>query len=221
MQEYAIRGLDPELARRANTILCKLKLLGEAKSSGRISAVGHQQKADASAPPETNLKNPDQNQPPPKDRSLYDWYLWHFSRARNEYKWRLLCYLAERDYERYVKRPPDRGPLTLRGKDGEEAEREGMKRIVEWYAGLDAQEVAILEECSAEHVKKARRVFRKQESDGREVPGWRGMSEEGRYEVITEYRLRGLKQFEVAGELGVSERTLRKYWKKNAANGAF
>ena len=126
----------------------------------------------------------------------------------------LLCYLAERDYERYRRRPSDtkRGPISLRGKDGGDAEMEGMKRIVEWYEGLDALEVAILEECSLDHVRKARRVFRREESDGTERAGWKGWDDEFRWKVVTEYRQEGYKQFEVAGKLGVSERTIRKYW---------
>ena len=130
--EIAFGELDPELRRRANSILCRLKLLGEAKSSGNITTSAHQQKASSSPPPEARLDT-ERGGAPSKDRSLYEWYLWHFCRATTEYRFRLLCYLAERDYERYRRRPSDtkRGPISLRGKDGGDAEMEGMKRIVE------------------------------------------------------------------------------------------
>lgn len=213
MNNNILTRIDPELARRANTIICKLKLLGEAKSSGKISAEGLQQKAESSPPPEVRLDS-DAAQPPPKDRSLYEWYIWHFARATSEYRFRLLCYLAERDYERYRRRPSDakRGPITLRGKDGGEAETEGMKRIVEWYSGIEAVEVAILEECSIDHVRKARRVFRRVESDGRALTGWKGWDDDERLAQVKRLRVGGYSQQEVAAELGVSDRTVRKYW---------
>lgn len=204
--------IDPELQARAKNILSKLKLLGEASSGGIVTIAG-KQAADSKAPPESRPERAS-HQPPPKDRSLYDWYVWQFARATSDHRYRLLCYLAERDYERYRRRPDDsrRGPISLRGKDGGSGEVESMRRIVAWYEGLDALEVAILEECSIGHVKKARRVHRRNEEDGRERNGWEGWDEERRVIEIRQRRAKGWGQKKVADDIGVAKRTVQRYW---------
>lgn len=201
--------MDPELARRAQTILVKLKLLGEASSTSIVAFDGnrtHGTKAPSGARDRDNAK------PPPKDRSLYDWYLWHFTRAATDDKRRLLCFLAERDYEKYRRRSPQ--PRSDEGAEGEVA---GMKRIVEWYEGLSTLEVAILEDCSAGFVEKARRVHRRDPEDGFVRDGWQGWDEEKRTAEVTKLKQRKVGQREAARRLETSPSTMNRYWKKVAA----
>lgn len=206
--------ISDELMRRARDALVNLKMLSDAKTSGAISALGHQQKATSSPPPETRLDKTDERGI--KERSLYEYYLMQFERCNDEAKWRLLCYLAERDYEKARQRPSDarRAPLTLRGRDGAEMEREALERITEWYAGIDAQEVAVLEECSVQWVHKARRQARRDEETGLTPRGWAGMSDEERQREVKGMMDGGFSLTQIAESAKVSTRTVQRYARK-------
>lgn len=201
---------DEHLEKRINAILTKLQLLSEADSASIVANDGGNKKPDSSPPPGAR---PDRaaDQPPPKDRSLFEWYSWHFSQATDDSRRRLLCYLAERDYANYHQRRPQ-----PRGKTGPEDESQSMKRIVEWYEGVSALEVAVLEGTSLQHVQKARRVHKRQANNGLPQSEWAGWDDTQRAIAVTNRANAGQSQSEVASVFGVSKRTIQRYWVKVA-----
>lgn len=200
-----------ELEARIREILGKLQLLSEAKSAPVASSTSHG-KPDTQAPPGA-LPDRDSAKPPPKDRSLFEWYAWQFDNAKDDYRRRLLCYLAERDYENVRRRIPDRRRGVKEEDRGEpETEEVWATRIVQWYEGLDAVEVAILEECSEGAVTKARRIKGRNERDGRERSAFLGMEERERHIVVLRCKDKGMSQNAAAAKLGVSKRTVGRYW---------
>lgn len=198
---------DVELERRINVILTKLQLLSEVDSASIVSNDGGgASKLDSAAPPGAR-PDMDRDQPPPKDRSLYEWYGWHFARASDDARRRLLCYLAERDYTNVRHRRPH-----PRGKTGPEDERNAMRRIVNWYEGVDALEVAVLEGVSTQHVHKARRIHKRRPYDGRLATGWSAWTQDQKRERVNKLRVLGRSRASVAREFEVSPRTISRYW---------
>lgn len=196
---------DEQLESRIGQILTKLQLLSEADSASIVANDGGNKKPDSSPPPGAR---PDRagDRPPPKDRSLFEWYSWHFAQATDDNRRRLLCYLAERDYANYTHRKPQ-----PRGKTGPEDEREGMKRVVDWYEGVDALEVAILEGITVQHVEKARRVHKRSAKTGLLLSPWATWDEDYRAAAVRDRVQLGKSQAAIAAEFGVSKRTIQRY----------
>jgi hypothetical protein len=198
------RALDNRVAR----ILTKLQMVSDASSASIVSNDGGGSSKPESSPPPGARPDRDRDKPPPKDRSLFEWYAWQFARSRSEERTRLLCYLAERDHARLRSRSP-----SPRGRTGPEDEPAAMRRIVEWYEGVDALEVAVLEDVSVQHVHKARRVHKRVAIDGRRRPEWSDWSDDVREAAVARRRHTGASQHEVADDLGVSRRTVQRYWR--------
>lgn len=198
---------DKQLERRIAAILTRLQLLSDGDSASIVANETGHAKPDSSPPPGAR-PDLEPGKPPPKDRSLYEWYSWHFDRALNDDRRRLLCYLAERDYARVVHKPPQ-----PRGKTGPEDERTGMKRIVEWYEGVDALEVAVLEGINVHHVYKARRVHRRRTHDGTHQSEWMTWDDNQRQLAVRNRLDAGHSQNRIARDLEVSRRTIQRYVK--------
>jgi len=206
---------DPELARRANRILTKLKMLDEAAGSAIAQAHISSGKAESSAPPEARPDSPS-NQPPPKDRSLADWYAFHFDRCTTVLRAQLLCCLAERDYYRYRGKDPRQKIAAKRQSvvpDVAQDEKETIKRIIDWYEGFSSLEVAVYEGCHQGFVEKARRLHRRSEVDGRPRRGWDGWDDKTRQAKVLNLAAQGMKKRAIAERLDVSDRTIGRYLK--------
>lgn len=209
---FLIHVEDLELRRRLRVVMAKLELLSE----GRAQPIerSHHGKPESTPPAEVVLGGrPDK--PPPKDRSLFAWYLWHLERVwgrdNPQQRYRKLVLLAERDLERFIHPAPDSrraGHLHAAGTT-EKAEGE---RVIAWYEGVDSLEVAVIEDCSQAWVEKVRRQHGRRHDDGRPLPGWRGWDVERRQAEVDTLRKRGLSQQRAADKLGVSKRTVQKYW---------
>jgi transposase len=166
----------------------------------------------------------DPNRPPPKDRSLHDWFLWQFDRAETRDKRLKLYFLAEQEYQRRTN--PDearlarrRGELDERDiRDGGLSEREAAKRVAvewDWYEGMPAIQVAIIEEQSEVWVRKARREHNRNPDTGRPLPPFKEWGEDRRREEIFKCYSAGLSQQQAADHFAVSRQTVQRYWPKD------
>jgi len=195
---------------RIRTILAKLQMLSEAKA-GSIGRSSHDADSERVGPPGTKPDRPS-SKPPPKDRSLWAWYEWQFAAAKDDYRRRLLCYLAERDYENFHRRQPDRRRGVDDNTRGEaEDEATWSKRIVEWYEGVDILEVAILEDSSTGAIGKARRTHRRRERNGERLEGWEAWDDKRRLAEVTLLKTRRMGTQAMASRLGTSKRTVLRY----------
>lgn len=177
---------------------------------------------ESSIPAGVNLdRNP--REAPSKDENLYQHYLWMFARAlrlQDQEQVRALCFAAERDWVKAIGRPSEdpkerlaaqrRFILTTTGK--EPTEDELIDAAVRLYEGYPKEQAAAIEGCSVGFIEKARRRRRRRAEDGRREGGWRGWSDEERIARIRELRQRHWKQEQVAGEFGVTARSIRPYW---------
>lgn len=197
-------------------------MISEAPTSNLDPATSHG--ATESSPPagvseKARITPTDPDKPPPKDRSLYDWYVWQFARSVSEPQ-RLvgLLLLAEREYmERTVFEARRiglrKGELTDNDiKDGGSAEREMARRVIEWYEGRSALEVAVLEYASEAWVRKVRRLAGRNPEDGRKRPEFLDLDDDERRKVAERLHARELRLTTAAHRLGVDKNTLKRYW---------
>jgi hypothetical protein len=172
----------------------------------------------------------DPDRPPPKERSLFDFYVWHFSRADPEDHDRLLnlWLLAERDYHARALHIPRRvavrsGEDAIGKLSGEAAEREAAKRVVELYEGRSAEEAAVFEYTTVQVIHKARKMHKRNLDDGRPRPPFRDWSEVERRRQIAlliarekhQDRIIGAKA--IAKHFGVDKNTVKRYLEPVAA----
>lgn len=85
---------------------------------------------------------------PRKDLCLADFYAWQFGQVKEIARRRLLCFLAERELDRRMRRQPQRL---------HEDPNERAKRILAMYEGVSALEAAVFEDCSEAWIRKLRR----------------------------------------------------------------
>lgn len=195
----------PSIEARIQSVLSQLQMLSEADAAP-ISSMPGAPGSSHGAPPRGAQLGDTKQGPPPKDRSLFDWYRWHFQEAKTDERKRLLLYLAERDLDGRRHQSPQ-----LRGKQGPEDESASMERVVEWYQGVDALEVAVLEGVNVQHIYKARRKHKRNLSDGRELNQWREWDEERRRIAIANRLSAGHSKTEIADALQISRRTVARY----------
>jgi hypothetical protein len=199
--------IDRELQARIRSVLTQLQMLSDVDSASIVANDGGGQSKPDSSPPPGSRPDRDSTQPPPKDRSLYEWYAYHFARASDDERRRLLCYLAERDHAKAKGRSPQ-----PRGKTGPEDERASMARIVEWYEGVQDLEVAVLEACSVQFVAKARRVHKRRPKDGTLPSVFISLDEPSRHATVATLALAGESKAAAARRLDVSRKTVDRYW---------
>lgn len=214
-------GLALMFEQEIQDVLAKLSMLSEVSaaslephtsgSATESSVPGGVSQGDAITPT-------DPDRPPPKERSLFDWYVWKFQRHADEPE-RLvsLLLLAERDYlsrRFHVARSIElrSGQLTENDvMDGGKAERAAAERVCEWYVGLSPLAVAIEENVTEAWVKKARRQNGRNPDDGRPLPEFYGWHENVRRERVA-LLAESMSQGKAADHLGVDRKTVKRYW---------
>lgn len=217
------------LENKIRDLLARLSTLSDAPASNLDPKTSHGS-SDGKVPSGINEKsriratNP--NRPPPKERSLFDWYAWQFARAGDDYDRLLSLYLlGEREYMERSFADANRislrkGELTENDvQDGGAAERESAVRIVEWYEGLSAQEVAINERQSEAWVRKARLAHGRNPETGRKLADFKGWNEERRHAEVALLSNR-MGQKATADRLGVAKSTVQRYWPREEAVAA-
>lgn len=213
---------DIELAHRIAHVLAQLARLSEVSAAqvGRATPSSDQARLPAGVRPSIVSSNPER--PPSKDRSLYDYFSWHFSRAVTDAQRRLFLYLAETDLEQRTHSAP--AHMTALGAHKEQ--ETGVKRdarIIAWYEGVNALEVAVLESahagyCSEANVRRVRELDRRNPATGVRWPGWRGWTDEERTKAARQLRSRlnkvtgkPMSNAEIAAELGTTKSTVSRY----------
>lgn len=198
------------LARRRE-ILVKLQLISDARAAraadpNRITLP--KGGAGSSPPAEVNLDHvPDSATPPPKERSLFAFYLWQFARLDREVKaatgdekmraWfrmDLMCSRALRDWMIY------HGKYSRPMSDTDSA---NAARVLSEYGGVPAEEVAVWEMCDPRWVRKVRRDVGLTEL-GEEQP----LSDRDRR--IVDLSKRGLSQRAIAVQVGCGVATVNR-----------
>lgn len=198
---------DPELRRRALTILRKLALLSEASGASVVAFSSSGKKEDRPPPGVPNRLD----KPKTRDNStLYEYYVQAFASASDDYRLHELIFLAERDYNRTKWRSPARERVTA-NLPGENAEESDYQRICDLYEGMDALEVAIREEVNIAYVRKARAAGGRFPDDGMPKKTWQQLAEEEKRAKVTHWRSKGLTREATSKRLGVSTRTIRRY----------
>ena len=197
-------------------VLVRLSTLSEAPASNFEPRTS--QSAPGSIVPMGASLRRDGRRPPPKDRSLFDWYVWQFQDAAEEPQRLLSLYLlAEREYQERRFHDARRvglrkGALTENDvQDGGAAERAAAERVIDWYEGLSALEVAINERTTEVWVKKARRQNGRNPDDGRPLPEFYGWDEDARAAKVR-LLAETMSQGKAADHLGVDRKTVSRYW---------
>jgi hypothetical protein len=95
------------LEQKIRDVLARLSTLSEANASNFEPRTSHG-KSSSKVPAGVSEAPSDPNRPPPKDRSLYDWYRWQFERADLDDvdHVKKLLFLAERDFNARSRQGP-------------------------------------------------------------------------------------------------------------------
>lgn len=213
---FLTRISDPKLREAVRKLLIDLALLAE----GRAQPIerSHSGKPESAAPAEA-MPNRPSDLPPPKDRSLYAYYLWHFERAFSEWRFHMLVLLGRRDYDVHTKGLGDQrraGHMHVASegdtRNAAKFDREQGDRVVAEYVGVPDYEVAVLEAVSIAWVRTQREKRRRRPGDGRPKPGFLGLNDDERYHQVQRLKAKGMGQKRVAVKLGVSKQTVQRYW---------
>lgn len=228
--EFLPRIEDPDVRGRARKVLCAMEMLPEAagKPIGRSTPSANPDHL----PPEIQ-KRGRLTEKPPRERSLFERYLYAFSFAeRGEsrpdpaYHYSFLTTCAERDYRYHTEGlPPDAEAGSMshigdaQGRDGAKVESEKGDELVRHYEGVIAAEVAMVEDVRIEWVWKVREQRGRDRDTGHPVPGWRGWDHEQRFQRVQTLKTRKLdgklvSQQWVAAELGTSRQSVQRYWER-------
>lgn len=139
------------IARRDNA-LNRLRVISEARASGAMKPDrgGRSAGTTSRPPPGVNLDRiRSQQECPDKDRSLFEFYAWHFTRCCDADELVKLCFLAERDAEE----------RTRTGVPTAERHRARNRSILSTrYVDQKPEVVAACEDCTEAHVRKHRRA---------------------------------------------------------------
>lgn len=215
---------DRDLEQRVDQVLAQLATLSEVGAAriGRSSASSDEEHGiPAGVSPNPRRREPDR--PPPKDRSLYDFYRWHFGRARNDSLRRVLLFMAEGDLKARKWAIPE-GKIALAGAGSEQGEKRD-ERIIAFFAGTHPLEAAMLEShhggyCSEENIRAVRRKARRDPETGHPLPGWHGWDDERRTKEVHRLRGSGRSLAQIAAELGTTKASANRYltgYKRRAA----
>lgn len=205
---------DRELDERVRQVLADLAALSEVPAAATTRS---SRDADDALPRGVNpsLKANPTDRPPPRDRSLYDFYAWHFERATADAHRRVLLFMAEGDLKARRWKAPE-GKLALAGAASEQGDKRD-ERIHSLYVGMHPLEAALLEShhggyCSEENVRAVRRRRRADEATGHPLPGWRGWTDEERTKRSRHLRDQGGKSLAaIAAELGTTKASVNRY----------
>jgi hypothetical protein len=215
------------LEQKIRDVLARLSTLSEAKASNlepRTSHGASDSRAPAGVAERRRIHATDPDRPPSPERSLYDFYVWHFSHADPDDQGRLLelWLLAERDYHARALHIPRRvavrsGEDAIGKLSGEAAELEAAKRVVELYEGRSAEEAAVFEYTTVQVIHKARKMHQRNSDDGRPRPPFRDWNEDERRRQINLLREQAKRRDEILGakaianHFGVDKNTVKRY----------
>lgn len=195
LNRAGVRTQDPELARRVVSVLRRLNGLANGATSAYAVDPISSGKSEAT--------------PPPRVDSPFHHHLRRFQRAPNDKALAARVKHAETECDTHQGCNP-----VPRGKDGPENDTEAQERVIAWYEGVSAEEVA---EQEGDYrlvgwVKKARRDNRRNESDGYPRRGWDGWDDETRKAEVGKLWNQGKRAEDAAQLLEISPRTLSKWW---------
>lgn len=234
------------LQEQIREVLAKLSTLSEANASNlepRTSGSKSLSRPPAGVSSKRALAPTDPDRPPPKERSLYDWFCWKFQHAdpADHEHLEKLVQLADVEYKARALHVPRRlalrsGKLDASEEDGavelrprayfddserpnpsKETEDAAATRIVEWYEGWSAIEVAFAENTTEAWVLKARKQHKRNPDDGRPRPPFLDWDHEERQRQVD--LLRGRARSEgreigaktIAQHFGVDKNTVKRY----------
>lgn len=205
---------------RIADVLARLSTLSEAPS-GNLEAHISRSAPEATIPTGATTRH-DSFRPPPKERSLYDWYRWQFDRHADQPSRLLSLYLlAEREYllrtcREIAEEAAQRGSIAAYSEDGALVESVRAKLVIEWYEDVHPRDVATAEGATEAWVRKVRRQAKLNPDDGRPRPAFLDWPEEERRRKVAACKIEGLGQELTAQRLGVSKRTVQTYWPRDA-----
>lgn len=196
-------------------VLAKLSTLSEAPA-GNLEAQIARSAPESSAPMgATESELSDRSL---RDRSLYDWYRLQFERhAGNSQRLLSLCLLGEREYLERVNRiaheqTAEKGSIIAYSQDGAAVEAIHALRVIEWYEGVAAIDVAVAEGETEVWVRKIRTQQGRYPGDGRKRPEFLDLDEDERRRKVASLVARGMGAQKIAHRLGVSKHTVQRYW---------
>ncbi len=210
-------------------ILGKLQMLADAPTQNLDPNRVHSSPTKSKAPAGVGRRGDPTRAPRKEDVSLYEWYSWHFARARAEGdvdRLRSLYLLATTDYTDFRFRADFRTELRkgeLDERDATnplEAEENAASRIVDWYEGLPAHYVATIESVNEAWVRKARRWNARNADDGRPLPEFLSWDEGRRRREVEALQALNLGAKAIASNLGVDKNTVKRYMTERAAVAA-
>jgi hypothetical protein len=195
-------------------VLAKLSTLSEAPA-GNLEAQIARSSPDSAAPEGTTIRHLSDRHL--RDRSIHDWYRTQFERhANNPRRLLSLCLLAKREYLERTDRAASeqtaqKGSILAYSQDGSAVEGIAAKRVIEWYEGVDALDVAIVEDQTEMWVRKVRKQHDRRADDGRARAEFLDWDEDRRRrEVAALAANHGQKV--TADKLRVSKRLVQRYW---------
>lgn len=212
-----------DLDQRIRNVLAELSTLSEA-ATANLDPDKHHGAPDSSVPAGATLRL-GSNQPPPKERSLFDWYVWEFTHnAEDPETLEKLCDLAEQELKE--RREFDRERIDLRRgaltdndvRDGGLAERVHGKRVVDWYEGKPAIVAAHIEKTTEAWIRKVRRQHKRDPDTGRARPAFLDWDEEERRRQVNLLIAREWNEHQreigarrLAEHFGVAVSTIQRY----------
>lgn len=217
---------DAELRHEIRSLLAQMQVLSEARAAN-LSA-GPKDSGDAGAapgPPDfMGLGEADQ---PPKERSLYEHFLWRFrqlaaEKAPRKRMWFLL-WEAEHDYRERVVPPSEQERLERtalqahRPTQNSKEEEALAAHIIATTEGIHARKVSLDLRFPQGWIEKVRELGGYEPVMGTPRQPWRTLTIERKRELVAEQQQLGRTQVEAAKALGCGERTIKQYWPRPVA----
>lgn len=208
-------AVDAALRKRAAAILGKLAVLSEAPA-GKPAAFVSGGAADSKVPLGVReRKRIDQlvkasKEAPSKDRSLYDFYLWHFTHATSEGALRFAVRRAEVDYDVRVRGAESSLAERKRHRDPDDEAAE-IRLVLELGEGVPAQIVAYEGDYSVNWVRSIRERHGRHPEDGTVRPVWSELTSAERRRVVAGLLAEPMSVRDAARYLGVGRSTVQRY----------
>jgi hypothetical protein len=198
---------DPELRFEIRTVLGRLETL----SDGRAANPERSSRSSETplGPPE--FAGLSQNDCPPPDRSLFDFFRWRFEQAvragASRKRLYFLLWEAEKAYEtRTVPPDPDNPRMALILTRADES---ALKRkVCEDYEGEHSYKVHLDLDLPQGWVERVREEAGREPETGYLRPKWRELTDDDKLALVQRFRQAGKTQEETARWLGVSRRTV-------------
>jgi hypothetical protein len=195
-------------------VLARLSTLSEAPA-GNLEAQIARSSPDSAAPGEATIRYLSDRQR--RDRSIHDWYRTQFERHAGSPRRLLSLYLlAEREYlERTDRQASEqtaqKGSILAFSQDGTAVEGIAAKRVIEWYEGVDALDVALVEDQTEMWVRKVRKQHDRRPDDGRARAEFLDWDDDRRHREVAALAANHGQKI-AADKLRISKRLVQQYW---------